>query len=211
MQNVKNSRVPFIRSARATLTRLTFTHAREYFIGHKKYRSALGCKSLKSHEGSGSPPFSQTGEPRGGLLEKKGGLERMWRRKVTVFSGDVTRGGTRKKGRVLGEEVGDGAVGSGWRWWVVGGGDGGAEGSRRDVARGRTISSRSSGRRYGWSVVRAAFSRYPPRFCGLAIEIVSKRHVSRGDRKAGSAWCVTWRAKPVDRQDGHWCSLRECG
>lgn len=119
MQNVKNSRVPFIRSARATLTRLTFTHAREYFIGHKKYRSALGCKSLKSHEGSGSPPFSQTGEPRGGLLEKKGGLERMRRRKVTVFSGDVTRGGTRKKGRVLGEEVGDGAVGSGWRWWVV--------------------------------------------------------------------------------------------
>lgn len=47
----------------ATLIRLTFT--REYFIGHKKYRSAVGCKSLRSYEGSGSPSrrVSQEGIP----------------------------------------------------------------------------------------------------------------------------------------------------
>lgn len=70
MQNVKNLRIPFIRSARATLTRLTFTRAREYFIGHKKYRSALGCKSLKSYEGSGSPPFHRRASQEGTLGEK---------------------------------------------------------------------------------------------------------------------------------------------
>lgn len=62
---------------------------------------------------------------------------------------------------------------------MVCGRGGGAEGSRRDVARGRTVSPRSSGRRYGSvdvrSVDRTAFPHYYSRFRGLAIETVLKR------------------------------------
>lgn len=65
---------------------------------------------------------------------------------------------------------------------------------RRTRADGRTISSRSSGRRYGcmdgWSVDRTALFHHPPRFRGLAIETVLKRRVSRWSKGRECGMCV---------------------
>lgn len=123
MQNVKNLRISYSKR-----TSHSFTRAREYFIGHIKYRSALGCKSLKSYEVSGSPSrrVRQEGTP-----GEKGRIRKdAKKRKVTVLGRRDTRGNTKER-KGSKEEVGDGAVG---------GRGGGAEGSRRDVARGRIIS-----------------------------------------------------------------------